>query len=316
MRRDMENYVEICGQVENGFSWKRLQNVARWDLAVNRTFYLRVSALMACTVIIPVLYYYISVLYVTFTTEHGLYMNFFNVKEDHIGSVSEVILGLGFLGSMVLMGYMFHGLLTRQSRINELTLPATNAERFLWNVLRTVVGSWLVFWVSVCVADVLHLLMGCVLGQTGFQSLTWEVWKNVPDVVVNSESTQVMLLFGLVCCLTNAITYSLFALGNAWKYKNNIAQTVVFMVAFGTLQIILVMFFATYLTVLADNDSAKEILQAIDYLFNQNEGQNAEFVLSILLGALAAVEMLVLALMWWITYRLYCRAQITTKRNP
>ncbi len=318
---DMENYVEICGQVDNRFSWKRLLNVARWDLAVNRTFYLKVAALIGCTVMIPVLYYYIMLVF-------GQVTNLFNVAArwqqgvpDLIGGTAFWVHSLGSQASMLLMGYMFHNLLTRQGRINELTLPATNAERFLWHVLRTVVGPFLVFWLSVCVVDALHVLLGwTVLGQTEFSSLTMAVIRSYPELWVEhfSPNDFRMISLALLCSiLSSAVTNTFYALGNAWKYKNNIAFTLVVMVAVGTVMLVFAIIGVSYLMSMMDGGFLRTFFEErMNYFIEYNQWMEADTLLCTLFGVISLLEILFLALLWWVTYRLYCRAQITTKRNP
>ena len=129
------------------FDFNRFLNVARWDLSVNSKFYTRSALLMVAIICMPIVVYY---LYNMLT--NGFFFSAETYDNIHFFVVADVLLGIFY--SIISSGYIFHNLLTKQGRINELTLPATNLERFLWHVVVIVIGvQWFgssVFCVPIC----------------------------------------------------------------------------------------------------------------------------------------------------------------------
>ena len=205
----------------------------------------------------------------------------------------------------VMMGYMFHNLVTRQGRISELTLPATNGERFLWHFCLIVGGGLLTGLASLLLADLLHVLLGwAILRQTSFQSYTLLVFKSYGEVwtFLNNVSAG-SVLAALIAAVATLINYSLFALGSAWRYRYSIAYTLLYMFAASLLFTVVTGFVVSAIVNRFDN-----IRALLDSLGN---------ISGTVVGTVVLIgEVAVLALIWWLTYRLYCRAQITTRRNP
>lgn len=280
-------------------------NVARWDIAINRTFYTRMFILVAAIALLPMLAKYLFALWTIIalggSREAYITMN----AIDDLSALAGATNFLLPLMLTVMMGYMFHNLVTRQGRISELTLPATNGERFLWHFCLIVGGGLLTGLASILLADLLHVLLGwAILRQTSFQSYTLLVFKSYGEVwtFLNNVSAG-SVLAALIAAVASLINYSLFALGSAWRYRYSIAYTLLYMFAASLLFTVVTGFVVSAIVNRFDNIRA--LLDSLGNISGTAVGT------VVLIG-----EVAVLALIWWLTYRLYCRAQITTRRNP
>ena len=280
-------------------------NVARWDIAINRTFYTRMFILVAAIALLPMLAKYLFALWTIIalggSREAYITMN----AIDDLSALAGATNFLLPLMLTVMMGYMFHNLVTRQGRISELTLPSTNGERFLWHFCLIVGGGLLTGLASILLADLLHVLLGwAILRQTSFQSYTLLVFKSYGEVwtFLNNVSAG-SVLAALIAAVASLINYSLFALGSAWRYRYSIAYTLLYMFAASLLFTVVTGFVVSAIVNRFDNIRA--LLDSLGNISGTAVGT------VVLIG-----EVAVLALIWWLTYRLYCRAQITTRRNP
>ena len=280
-------------------------NVARWDIAINRTFYTRMFILVAAIALLPMLAKYLFALWTIIalggSREAYITMN----AIDDLSALAGATNFLLPLMLTVMMGYMFHNLVTRQGRINELTLPSTNGERFLWHFCLIVGGGLLTGLASILLADLLHVLLGwAILRQTSFQSYTLLVFKSYGEVwtFLNNVSAG-SVLAALIAAVASLINYSLFALGSAWRYRYSIAYTLLYMFAASLLFTVVTGFVVSAIVNRFDNIRA--LLDSLGNISGTAVGT------VVLIG-----EVAVLGLIWWLTYRLYCRAQITTRRNP
>ena len=289
----------------NTFNFQRFLNVARWDIAINRTFYTRMFILVAAIALLPMLAKYLFALWTIIalggSREAYITMN----AIDDLTALAGATNFLLPLMLTVMMGYMFHNLVTRQGRISELTLPSTNGERFLWHFCLIVGGGLLTGLASILLADLLHVLLGwAILRQTSFQSYTLLVFKSYGEVwtFLNNVSAG-SVLAALIAAVASLINYSLFALGSAWRYRYSIAYTLLYMFAASLLFTVVTVFVVSAIVNRFDNIRA--LLDSLGNISGTAVGT------VVLIG-----EVAVLALIWWLTYHLYCRAQITTRRNP
>lgn len=285
------------------FDFNRFLNVARWDLTINRKFYIRQLVIIAGCVLVPIIYKYLVLLanYKLWSSV-GIDM----AQEQDIVAVSGYFVFIGWAAYVLMSCYMFHNLVTKQARINELTLPATNLERFLWHAGGTVIGTTLIFFVSVALADLLHVILGwAILGQTEFQSLTKATFDISPTFRLTNEIGQAEGIWGILCWLfawLMGVNFnSTFALGSAYKYKHTFGYMLLFHILWN---LALLFVGAAVIGIFA----TQYFENLIDFL--DSFSPNIVFlVIDIILAA-------VLCFIWWLTYRLYCRAQITTRRNP
>ncbi|MBO7120530.1 MAG: hypothetical protein J6W03_09465 [Bacteroidaceae bacterium] len=285
------------------FNIKRFLNVARWDLSVNSKFYTRSAIMMMAFISTPIVLFY---LYNMLTKGFLLMGN----TSDNVESFAMTIGMIGIAYSVISAGYMFHNLLTKQGRISELTLPATNLERFLWHAVVIMIGVPLVFFCGVVVADFLHFLFRLMITNADIQSLTaayywgegdFSNWHNYSpgfeDFMEDYGYELVTTIFIWGGCYTRS-----FSLFNAWKYKYNIPITFLFYFILWTVLPLILLFIGTMFF------SKENVLDFIDWIKDTNPH-------NIVIGV-GIVGILVYIGIWLLTYRLYSRAQLTTKRNP
>lgn len=291
------------------FSFDRFLNVARWDLTINRKFYIRQISVIAGCVLVPIIFSYLRSVYSFLMMSDSI--SFSEYKSIAAIAFHDVqgyayYFGIIFICAMIqMLCYMFHNLTTKQGRIIELTLPATNQERFLWHVVCKVLGTVLVFTASVVLADLVHVILGwSMFGITDPQSLTCATWEiHAKDSeLINFNGTE-MARYSIMCFFTflGLCFYSTFAMGSAFKYKHTFGYMLLFHIVFWIMTIILFGLLAC-IFVHSDFDRVAEFCARIpDWL--------GHIILNL-------PVVIVLGLIWWFTYRLYCRAQITTRRNP
>ena len=284
------------------FNFNRFLNVARWDLTINRKFYIRQLIVIAGCVLVPIIVSYMMLLYeyllisdkVTFAEyNESIVFSFHNVT----GWV--VYYRIIFAAAMVQMFcFMFHNLVTKQGRISELTLPATNLERFLWHAGCSFLGTISVFMASVVVADIVHAILGLVVfGITDPQSITlatWDVFFSFSDL---AHGNNLALMFFIILMFLNFI--STFSLGSALKYRHTFGYVLLFHIMMQVASLFIFGFIGA-------------LLVRVDYDIHFIESVPTRLVAWSLVALAAAV----CCFMWWLTYRQYCRAQITTRLNP
>ena len=278
------------------FNFHRFLNVARWDLTVNSQFYTRSALLMLAVTCMPVVLYY---LYGLLVIPDFMELN----KYDNTEGFNMSIALIGFAYLIISSGYMFHNLLTRQGRINELTLPSTNLERFLWHFVVIVFGVQLVYAFGVVLADVLHVLFRLAIPGAQIKSLAYNfligVWSVIPSFSDDSriDFGLTLFIYIMMCCYVRS-----FSLANAWKYRYNIPWT--FFIYF---------LLQTFVPLLLLSVGTQFIsIERVESFFNWiSQTSPMAWIVGINIVAL-----LLYVGIWLLTYRLYCRAQITTKRNP
>ena len=278
------------------FNLRRFLNVARWDLTVNSQFYTRSALLMLAITCMPVVLYY---LYGLLVIPDFMELN----KYDNTEGFNTSIALIGFAYLIISSGYMFHNLLTRQGRINELTLPSTNLERFLWHFVVIVFGVQLVYAFGVVLADVLHVLFRLAIPDAGIKSLSYQhfvdSWYIIPSFSDDSRFDIGIHLF--IYIMTYCYVRS-FSLANAWKYRYNIPWT--FFIYF-----LLQTFVPLFLLFVGIQFITAERMENFLNWISQTRP------MAWIVGANILALLLYVGI-WLLTYRLYCRAQITTKRNP
>ena len=283
------------------FNIKRFLNVARWDLSVNSKFYTRSAIMMMAFISTPIVLFY---LYNMLTKGFLLMGN----TSDNVESFAMTIGLIGLAYSVISAGYMFHNLLTKQGRISELILPATNLERFVWHAVVILIGVPLVFFCGVVVADFLHFLFRLMITNADIQSLTaayywsdFEGWHNYSpgfeDFMEDYGYELVTTIFIWGACYTRS-----FSLFNAWKYKYNIPITFLFYFILWTVLPLILLFIGTMFF------SEENVMNFMNWFKDANPH-------NIIIGV-GIVGILVYIGIWLLTYRLYKRAQLTTKRNP
>ena len=282
------------------FEFRRFAAVARWDLSVNSKFYTRSAILMMVFISTPiVLFYLYNMLF------NGMLLD--GNTSDNVEDFDWILVRIGSAYAIISSGYMFHNLLTRQGRISELTLPATNLERFLWHVAVIVIGVPLVFFCGVVVADFLHFLFRLTIANADIQSLTaMYYWADMEEFGYDARIMSLWNNYGYEISLAVYIWMGCylrsFSLFNAWKYRYNIPLTLLFYFLLWTILPLVMLFFVTIFI------SEEQLSAFMAWLADGD--WHTYLVYADIIGILILVGI------WLLTYRLYAHAQLTTKRNP
>lgn len=280
----------------NQFNFKRFLNVARWDLSVNSKFYTRSALLMVAVICMPVVLYYL------YSMVMKSYLSFATIYDTAEGFATVInLIGLAYM--IIASGYMFHNLLTKQGRINELTLPATNLERFIWHAVVVIVGVDVVFFAGVLTADLLHVLFRLPIPNAEIHSITLAAYNydfsELLELDEFNKNTFGLIVFFFLMALCYVRSFSLV---NAWKYRYNIPLTFFIYFLIQTFLPLLVLFIVTQFI----------SPEFVSNLWNWLNEKSITFWI-VCLDIIAA---LLYVGIWLLTYRLYKRAQLTTKRNP
>ena len=280
------------------FDIKRFINVARWDLSVNSKFYTRSLLLIVVLCCFPVL---MTFLYAVITGNYLLTGKVY----DNIQPFVFILALIGCFYSVIASGYMFHNLATKQGRINELTLPATNFERFLWHFLVIAVGTQIVWFAGVICADLLHCLFR--LDFPTLSGLPSQTRSFSAELFCKYFSWEPVDFLGYnVMPLIVLMTYSFvrtFSLVNAWKYRHNIPLTVLLHFLLNNALGLIFIIFVT--SSFANSRAFVEFIKTLD-------GMNPDIII---IGLYVFFTLLYCGILY-LTYWLYTRAQLTTKRNP
>ena len=291
------------------FQFNRFMSVAAWDLTINRSFYKKMAVIIFSIILMPVIFKFITILWGVMLHTNTLNELRNIPHEDFYPAIST-----GYVSSLipiiivVSMGYIFHNLLTKQGRINELTLPATNCERFSWHAVRTLIGVPLLIVCATLVADIVQLLLNLIFFHSsgyGVGATIYWVFQSYYTPIQHAAHSSYSLccvIFGMMLLFFNY--FSLFGLGNAWKYRYNIGWTIAWLIALGLIFSIIL----GLMTGLVFNNQAffENFVKSIE----KNVSEEAAATVFLLVNAAFT------ALIWWLTYRLYSRAQISTRRNP
>lgn len=289
------------------FDIRRFCAVARWDLTINRAFYNKMAMVIAACSILPVLFYYAIENLEMVMDSDGVDKPYpsFLMALDLISVFISVFSGIALT---VVLGFMFHNLRNRQGRIAELTLPASNIERFLWHAFVVLVGAHVWFLMSVALAEILNAILVAVtfnFGDYEYVSLTSKVCNNfyrtLPTFMVFDESFHFGAYVAII--LSSLLSMSVYPLFNAWKYRHNIAYTILFYILAWLLLIVLITACAAFVAI-----CSWDMAWFLGF-FENVPSWCLVLILNVFLAGL-------LFLMWRCTYRMYCKAQITTRRNP
>lgn len=264
----------------------------RWDVTFNRQFYLRMGGgmLMAFLLLVAV-----NVMLVVFDAV-GLTQRLTN-STDVIASYMTALLPF-FL--WVSMGYTFHNMLTRKSRLAELMVPSSTMCKFLWHTSFCILAPLAIFVMAVLAGDLINAIaLGAMYGDA--QSLTLAVLKNEflsSLEIVEADATIAEVFFATA--ILSAIHYSFVVTVGSIHYRHNLFYTVLYYVTIALGFAIVVGFTGTYILPLCGENFFK---------FLESMGGFFEYLIT-------AFFLLFLAAEWWLAFRNYKRAQLSTPRNP
>lgn len=325
------------------FNKERFVNFAKYDLAINKTFFRN----MALVTVIGAIGISVAMFFGRYSAWKGMVGNdmeaYEQMKEmakggldssflmgvpgtyEHFNTMPITTLLLAeFLGIMIIIfsGCWAHNLRNKQGRIMELTIPATNLEKYTWHSLLTIGGGILLAFVSLLCADAFNALFTWMLcpASDGFVSLTNNCLSMLTldfdsltslfgapritglegiksDEVASSIFTSFKFLFW-AALLCNLATYHF---GNSVKYKYNIILTYV---AIYVIEIAMAIIFSIGMAFIVSNQ--------YDFDLHPSDGPTIVKGFAYTTTSIFLILSIVLP---FLSYKRYTKAQITSKLN-
>lgn len=290
------------------FDMNRFLSVGRWDVTVNRRFYTNQAIALLVLAVAPVVLRYLSAWAAGDVALFGMGTAALYPAMDMgycIGFMTGFYRFVFWVLPVVSLSYMLHNMVRKQGRIQELTLPASNVERFLWHLAFCLLAPMVVFFGSMLLADGINMLFAAVFGCfSQVRSLICAFFVRPCFMLVDFSSGMGHPLLGHSFEVLSMLCFmSTFALGNAWKYRYNLIFTCLVYVVLWLVSGICLMFLAGAFLQFAGYDCFA------DTYCNFDPNGTVMFCL---------LDLFMLALLvgiWALTYKLYCDAQVTSRRN-
>ena len=312
------------------FNKDRFANFAKYDLTINKSFFRNIA--------IATLVGALGIAMLGFMLRYNIYRetvlnmaewgaapqpgDFAHYTFNYFTAAYEM--GFAILMMAIFAGCWAHNLRSKQGRITELTLPATNLEKFLWHTLLMLVGGGLLCILSYLLADGFNALLTLMMfgAENGIGSLTQSAWETVtfstgstefmPHIGMNGEvglqemnDTAYSFLHSVTFIILTSVMCKtlIFFFGNAVKYKYNIILTYIALQVLGTLFTVLFFVALAIFSDMADN--------VVD------TGDGEQLIRNITMGLYATGTLLLIltATLAWKSYHLYTKAQITSTLN-
>jgi len=293
------------------FNIDRFNTFGRYDLIINKAFY-RTMALITIFGATGLATIGFFLRWIIFKTQDGTdYIPPF-FKLDEVFMTAFVLIAFSSIMHVIFAGCTFHNLRNKQGRIAELTLPATNLEKFTWHIAIVVIGGSAVIIASVLCADIVNAILNLAFHPIDAQrSLTLYVgnimFGTIDSEFINNEGTEIMNELGIksyfkfACTALSISGFAFFILGNAIKYKYNIILTYI-IYEFAVTAI--VFGFIYLVSLFADSDTV-----------HQMTDEEGIAIFKIIANLIAIFNCLLTALYIWLSYHLYKKAQITSGWN-
>ena len=315
------------------FNKERFANFASYDLTINKSFYRNMAIVtVAGALCIALLGFiarytiYDSVVNDTMSGQAYSYVPAADSFEDYNWMYLTALYELGFFLIMlqIFAGCWAHNLRNKQGRINELTLPATNLEKFTWHALLVLVGGFILCILSLLIADGFNALLTLINYGTenGIKSLTTSVGEMCSmrgiteivfmrgighrsgEVITNNDAIQYFNAFTVLVFCSAFFQSTIYFLGNAFKYKYNIILTYAALQVLGT-----VLSFVFFICV-ALGANVPTIMDT-----TTPDIEDVGQALTILYYVLSFITLVASALFIWWSYNRYTKAQITSSFN-
>lgn len=307
----------------NNINSNRFWNYAKWDLAINKSFYRNMAVgTMSLVLMVAIMGYFIRLLqWRSMLARMDEYMQVNGVEPEDLSHESwfeelvsvdgalVTIVVVCSLAMIVFAGCVNHPLRNKQSRITTLTLPVTNKEKYLWHVGLMLGGGLLLCIVSVLLADLFNALLSVVtFGPEGAKSLVARFFTVSGELLGamrpgGDEHVGLLYLMSASLPVSYLLMVTVFAFGNALKYKFNILLTVV------ALQVLQFAFSIVFFLVVAI--CGVEWMEQVGLI---DEEDVISFMYAFF-GVLLVVQLALMVWMWRKSYKLYCKAQITSRWN-
>jgi hypothetical protein len=232
----------------SNFDTKRFARYANFDLTINKNFYRNLALVLFFTIVGIVVFSFFMRWLTYQVSAPSLIYNDLTMTALVVMVIMQYSLHIG-------AGCTLHPLRNKQGRITNLTIPATNLEKYSWHVLICVFGALVVGIISVAFADLVNYLMTIAVFKDteGVQSLFANVFANSTGAAVNNFFQQMHMsmngqtvdptyvspqeaILGRILTASLFATWahifcttSFYAFCNSLKYKFNIPLTYIFL---------------------------------------------------------------------------------------
>ena len=287
------------------FNKERFVNFAKYDLAINKSFYRNLSlATIVGTFGIALFGFMIRWnIWQNNVSEYSLNDESFNTF-DFAWDCSGTSACLLVFCTIMLTGFCgcwAHNLRSRQNRIMELTLPAANIEKFVWHLVLTVGGGALLVVLSAVLADGLNALLCLFAMPKGAEvpSLIAKMWSLITFSMIKDAGVAKALIISLCIC-SYILQLAFYIYGNSLKYKFNIILT------YAAEQVISLVLSIIFITIVTSIHTSWSISMSDD---------DVETMFEYILYGISTIEIILATIFVWLSYRNYVKAQLITPLN-
>ena len=250
------------------FNTTRFSNYAKFDLTINKNFYRNMALVLIATIVgVAIISFFMRWLTYQISAPASIYQD--------LTLTSVAVLIIIEYSFFISAGCTLHPLRNKQGRITNLTIPATNLEKYLWHILICIGGCAATAVVAVALADLVNYLMSIIVfkdGQTveslfvgvfsntfstALQNFTNQMHASMNGVTISDptyvapQDTSLMPVlnatyFSTWCSIF--FTTAIYAFGNSLKYKFNLPLTYIILQVIGFCVAIVIFIVMIYLT--------------------------------------------------------------------
>ena len=274
------------------FNMQRFMDYARYDCTINKTYYRNMSLMAVLTLM--------GLTLVGFIGRWGMHkMELKEAMGDPTNAAITLIMLVAAFSILttIFAGCTFHNLRTKQSRIFELTLPASQLEKYVWHLVTCIVGGHLVCCAGLVLCDVLNAVLTLITYPLDHQfSLIAQMFQDtrmMSELSAKAGLDSVLSSLGLVTLTSTFLSLGFYVLGNAFKYRYNVILTYAVQQALSFLLYIILI-----------------IMGAMGWF---RDFEHGDFLTSMDYSALACFLLGILC--FWYAYVRFGKAVVTSKMN-
>lgn len=292
-------------------SFDNIKKVALWDLTFNRSTYRK--RLLTIMISLGVLFFIQMVPQLWKAVFYGRDVLQYAYGDMYAtdGIFAVLLFILASVIYVLFQGTIFSPLQTKQGRVNEFLLPADNSTRFIWRAFMSLVGTGVAIVLGIVCYDLLLMLLHTIVFKGYEITSVWATLFADEDLseIPLADSTAFWFFLKTACNLFLLVIASTYVLGGSIKYKFSPLWTTLFHFVLSFLTNVAMVIFAIC--------CASGMLDSVLRYLDENQGifewcVNYPWVFSL---TACLVEILLIAVMWFYTYRNYCRAQLTSRLN-
>jgi hypothetical protein len=274
------------------FDFTRLTNYARYDLATNGRRYRNVALLFASLMVGFQLLGAYS-LWSELRENAVHYRPFIDPTTETTG---VAIMVFGSIFGLICATLINLPLRSKQGRIQMLTVPAQNCEKFLWHVAVCTLGTLGIFLATFTLNELINqTLVRMVVGSAHVASFYGLLFDTIGDILLPLSAHNLLSAI-LLPPGFYVLNFSFVAMVSTFRWRNSLLWSMLMMVVIGVVWLLVMMPLLVNLP-----------------LFWVTFFHNFSIVERILL--LDVVEWGLIALIWVVTYRRFCRLRLIDKFN-